>query len=541
MLLICPECDKKLKLSDEAPAKKIKCPGCGAIIPVPGSKSAAESEPKPAPRQAPQTRSKAATKSGDSSAGKSNTGLYIALGAGALLVVVLVLVVGGVGAWWFLLRDTSKPSTQVAGNSGPTDKGNNVEELKATLSNGRVEWSGNQGQMRVAVNYSFTGPITDSHLYGCYVIFPSRPQNLEEIYVTLGSSLRNKVSGEWRQGQAFFTDPAVRKDAYCEIVLLTAADGNPQTNGKELARLKNVVIPPLQGTPVGPTDSPITVQLSSGAIERTSAAGDVSVRVDYRFSRKPDAGKTYALAINYQEKSKPFSAAVTQMRADELSITGKFTDLKANLSPGADDLCELSMTEAPDAKGGTRVVGTQPLIRVAPFKGPKKWLVTLSNIRIERVDDNDVNVSCEYEFSRAPDPKRWYTIVILEAHLSSGVNYPVLQGKGDKWQMKGEISNKVGFNELGKNKAFKVWMFDGETILDGTRRASEITTVNVVAGNKKVRLRPPDANLDCPAAVFFDMLKGSLSPFTERTVMNSDLRRRSDEVVTRLTTLRDSL
>jgi hypothetical protein len=44
---ICPECDRELKLKDELAGRKIKCPGCGAAIPVPGGGNAAVTQERP--------------------------------------------------------------------------------------------------------------------------------------------------------------------------------------------------------------------------------------------------------------------------------------------------------------------------------------------------------------------------------------------------------------------------------------------------------------------------------------------------------------
>lgn len=46
--LSCPECSGKLKVADNLAGKKIKCPKCSAVFPVPASEEAIMAEPPPA-------------------------------------------------------------------------------------------------------------------------------------------------------------------------------------------------------------------------------------------------------------------------------------------------------------------------------------------------------------------------------------------------------------------------------------------------------------------------------------------------------------
>src|SRR5262245_10848706 len=106
MFVTCRECSKKLKLDDALAGKKVKCHSCGSVVAVPGETAVAEAvaeadspaaanriQAKPPARPQPLAQEREAPK-------KSNVGLLIALGCGALAVVGLMLVGGAGAAWW---------------------------------------------------------------------------------------------------------------------------------------------------------------------------------------------------------------------------------------------------------------------------------------------------------------------------------------------------------------------------------------------------------------------------------------------------------
>lgn len=59
----CPSCAKRLKTKDELAGKKIKCPGCGQVLPVPGGAPAGEPS-RIAPSIAPATKNNTEAVSG---------------------------------------------------------------------------------------------------------------------------------------------------------------------------------------------------------------------------------------------------------------------------------------------------------------------------------------------------------------------------------------------------------------------------------------------------------------------------------------------
>ena len=110
MLITCSECDKKVKVSDASAGKNIRCPECGNSIAVPGKASGIKDNDRPrANRPAtPATKSRQAVDDANDDAGdepkeKSNLGLIVGLVIGGVLLLLLVL--GGVGAWYVFNRD----------------------------------------------------------------------------------------------------------------------------------------------------------------------------------------------------------------------------------------------------------------------------------------------------------------------------------------------------------------------------------------------------------------------------------------------------
>jgi predicted Zn finger-like uncharacterized protein len=57
MQILCPECDKKLKVADDLAGKKVRCPGCKTTIPVSPVQDAIKPEKKPT-RSAPPSEAK---------------------------------------------------------------------------------------------------------------------------------------------------------------------------------------------------------------------------------------------------------------------------------------------------------------------------------------------------------------------------------------------------------------------------------------------------------------------------------------------------
>jgi lipopolysaccharide-induced tumor necrosis factor-alpha factor len=60
----CPECGKTLRVADEHAGRKVKCPGCQAVITIPATSNSAQADPNvPRAAPAPQTASNAPERS----------------------------------------------------------------------------------------------------------------------------------------------------------------------------------------------------------------------------------------------------------------------------------------------------------------------------------------------------------------------------------------------------------------------------------------------------------------------------------------------
>lgn len=98
--LACPACKRALKVKDELAGRRIKCPGCATVLPVPGKKAATEEsvtakKPRPVPTAAedddePDEDERPRKKKKKKQAA-SNRGLLI--GAGVAVVVAIAAIV----------------------------------------------------------------------------------------------------------------------------------------------------------------------------------------------------------------------------------------------------------------------------------------------------------------------------------------------------------------------------------------------------------------------------------------------------------------
>src|SRR5579871_6539599 len=95
-LLVCPECNRKLKIPDSAVGKSVRCPGCQALIPA-AKQSTAEREavtanPAPPPAVVPVRKRPSL---GDESADDPALGVRKPVRRRSSLGLILGLVIGG--------------------------------------------------------------------------------------------------------------------------------------------------------------------------------------------------------------------------------------------------------------------------------------------------------------------------------------------------------------------------------------------------------------------------------------------------------------
>jgi hypothetical protein len=152
------------------------------------------------------------------------------------------------------------------------------------------------------------------------------------------------------------------------------------------------------------------------------------------------------------------------------------------IPPGADATCEIIVREvlnrnAPpigmlanvEVMGGVVVAGDK--------------LVVLSNVRVSKVDDFKVHVQFNYEFTKPPDPKKWYTMMVERGDIKlkpGSTGRICFQMRGDQVQMKGEVNQRIGGPPgWGTAKSYKLWAASGENQLDAVIKESLIRTVKV--------------------------------------------------------------
>jgi hypothetical protein len=112
--LACPACKRALKVKDELAGRKIKCPGCAAVLLVPGKKTESETritakKPSPVPVAAddddePEDDERPKKKKKKKAAG--NRGLLIGAAVGGVVVIVAIVL-------FFMTRGDS-PNNKVA-------------------------------------------------------------------------------------------------------------------------------------------------------------------------------------------------------------------------------------------------------------------------------------------------------------------------------------------------------------------------------------------------------------------------------------------
>jgi hypothetical protein len=109
------ECGKKLGVKDEMAGKKVKCPGCGTVLTVPGGEGAGGGGGRAETREAPSDEPR--KKESKLAAKKSNKALYIGAGVGILVLSCCCLGLAGGGAWWFFLKGVN-PEKAIIGKWG---------------------------------------------------------------------------------------------------------------------------------------------------------------------------------------------------------------------------------------------------------------------------------------------------------------------------------------------------------------------------------------------------------------------------------------
>jgi hypothetical protein len=162
------ECGKKLAVKEEMAGRKVKCPGCGAVLVVPAiSDSAAPDDV--AGEDAPVPRRKEAEPPK-----KSKTLLYVGIGAGVLVLGACCCGVVGVGAIIYL---GSSPEKAILGKWVADTDAQSSKDMKV-INNfpGHIEFKANG----TVIDTSPLTPIVS----GKWKLLPSKTSDIVKIEMT---------------------------------------------------------------------------------------------------------------------------------------------------------------------------------------------------------------------------------------------------------------------------------------------------------------------------------------------------------------------
>src|SRR5439155_22062890 len=115
----------------------------------------------------------------------------------------------------------------------------------------------------------------------------------------------------------------------------------------------------------------------------------------------------------------------------------------------------------------------------------------LSNPRVEKIDNDNVRVSLEYEFSIAPNPKKFYTLLLK----GGGVNLQLVvkQAQGKDWPKRGQVAEEMSKAGIGTTKTFWFTILEAGDASDATTGSpiSTMVATSLTTGKKDAGKDPP--------------------------------------------------
>jgi hypothetical protein len=135
--VVCPECDKSLKVPDAQAGKKIRCPHCKGVVPVPADEDERDEEDDRSARPAKASRRDEDEEEEDEERprGGSKKGLWIGVGVGSVLLIGLV--VGLIFAFRGKGGGTSGPTEDP--NANPRVTKGNYQAISPRMPRAKVE------------------------------------------------------------------------------------------------------------------------------------------------------------------------------------------------------------------------------------------------------------------------------------------------------------------------------------------------------------------------------------------------------------------
>jgi hypothetical protein len=289
--------------------------------------------------------------------------------------------------------------------------------------------------------------------------------------------IKKLAGGDFKSGRytgTILMDPGLDDVQICTVFVDSALSA---ASVGDLGRFENIKIMAREVVP-------ISVQLTGPRVERISADGtEVNVKVNYFFSRKPDADKLYPFFIRYRDKGDPatvLTLKVGEERGDLLGTKGLFLKQKIKLPAAALDDIEMVMGQGvtlPDDAKPDPPLAVSNKFKIAAYLDPKakSGAANFASVSVFKVDNDRVKVVVAYEFTSPPDANKVYTLLLHRNDTKEDVI--VRQAVGKEWIPKDEIEQIVGKPGIGTTKNFKVWMAESPNPPDDVAKDKKISPV----------------------------------------------------------------
>src|SRR5262249_20908564 len=200
----------------------------------------------------------------------------------------------------------------------------------------------------------------------------------------------------------------------------------------------------------------------------------IRVTVNYECARPPNPKKVYRVMVTREDWAKKQLSVsgreIWRGPGDKLPMKGEARAELGLIGLGSGEQYRVWMADDDDiGVSDPRVTIFKTVASAAPGKdGPPraKLAVTLSNIRVEVVDDTHVRVSADYEFAEQPIANKSYCLVCAPVGAEKGLIPPVRQELGNKWDRKGRVQSVL--IQSRRAEQYRVWMAENTGFMYST-------------------------------------------------------------------------
>lgn len=317
------------------------------------------------------------------------------------------------------------------------------------------------GLVEISFDFKLDGPRPALVLFEVEFVNPNKGPNRR---ATLGK----RTGADIKPAEAFSASVncPFPKARLCH---LHVSDREPGTGN--LAQVTSV---PIQAD--APAVKPSIVLANAKAVR--SGKADCKISVNVKAGKGIEDGRSYqcwaAFKVGGVVQPANKVGAPLQGRAVK-----KGTAVAATLKLPANAVaCDLTVRELgvpkPAKVGELANVAIQGSAALPPLR------VTLHGVKAQRAGPNTIRVSLSYDFSRPPDARKVYAIVVQRADGKdkNARGHVVMQAPGSGWKTKGQVSQNVSGGNFGKAKRFRVWL------ADGANKAHKFTTAHTVTVGK---------------------------------------------------------